>query len=205
MSRVSRQNLPISSLSSSLPPSGWTGFRNPNRSHYHHTPRSTCTSPEPRTRRCIRRILLGRPDCGLRCHVHSFRPPPCAAFSCLVATPRLAHFSASSRSLLLHDEVHTLLHHLPRLLFGHMVSLLHIPCFRFLTPKHRSARLSILFIVIRITPHYTGGRRTLRFLAWSFGAAWGILVAQMLWVCEKKATWKVMHFLIFNVCHLTRL
>ena len=38
----------------------------------------------------------------------------------------------------------------------------------------------------------------MHFLAWSFAAAWGILVAQMIWVCEQKATWKVKHFVISN-------
>ena len=197
----------LQSLSSLLPPSGCTGFRNPNHSRHHRPPRSTCTDPEPRARRYIRRALLNWPHRGLRCHVHSFRPPPCAfSFSCLVVMPRLDELFASSRPLFLHDKVHTLLHHLPRILFSHMVFLLHITCFHFLTPKHRSARLSILFIVIRITPsHYTGGRRALYFLGWSFGVTWGILVAQMFWVCEKKTTWKVRHFVIFNRRHLMRL
>ena len=70
-------------------------------------------------------------------------------------------------------------------------TLLHTPHFHFLTLGSRSARLSILFTVIRITPPYTGKRRALQFLAWSFGVAWGILAAQLIWICEKQPAWKV--------------
>jgi len=87
-----------------------------------------------------------------------------------------------------------------------MVSLLHIPCFHFITLKPRSARLSLLFTVIRITPHSdTGTRRALHVFAWNFGVAWGILAAQVIWICEKKAPWKVRHFviLIFDARFLT--
>ena len=112
-----------------------------------------------------------------------------------IFTPRTrsVHILTSSRSLFLHDKVHDLLYPLPGVLLGRMVPLLYIECFHFLTLKPRSARLSILFIVIRITPSYTGGRRTLRFLACGFGVTWGILVAQLIWICEKKTTWKVKH------------
>lgn len=70
-----------------------------------------------------------------------------------------------------------------------------IQCFHFLTFGSRSARLSLLFMVIRITPPYHAGTlRALHFLAWGFGVAWGILIAQTIWVCEKKTTWKVRAF-----------
>ena len=102
--------------------------------------------------------------------------------------------------------MHDILPYRRKLLLGHMVSLLHIPCFHFLMLKPRSARLSILFIVIRITPtSNTDTRRALHFLAWTFGVAWGILAVQVFWVCEtqRKATWKVRDFVIFNARSLT--
>ena len=112
--------------------------------------------------------------------------------------------TASSRPIFLHDEVHDLLHHVYRLLLGHMVSPLRIQiCFHSLTLKPRSARLSILFIVIRITPPYMRTRRALHFLAWTFGVAWGTLVAQAIWVCEKNPTWKARPFVIFSARALT--
>ena len=113
------------------------------------------------------------------------------------------YLSASSRPLFLHDEVHDVLHPLPRLLLGRMVSFLHIPFFHLPTLKLRSARLSILFIVIRITPPHHDTRHALHFVGWSFGAAFGILVAQLIWVCEKKTAWKVRRFVIFNAHPLT--
>ena len=58
-------------------------------------------------------------------------------------------------------------------------------------------------MVIRITPPYDAGiLRVLHFLAWSFGAAWGILTAQAIWVCETNATWKVKRFVINESTHV---
>ena len=127
-------------------------------------------------------------------------------FSRLVVPPRPFYHSASSCPLFLHDEVRNVLCHLPRLLLGHMVTfqVLHAPFFHFLTLKPRSARLSLMFIVIRITPPSNEGtRRTLYFAAWSFGAAWAVLAAQVIWVCEKKVAWKVSDFVKFNARFVT--
>ena len=62
-------------------------------------------------------------------HLDLHRMPPRSHF---VVAPRLFYFSTSSLPLFCYNEVHGLLHHRPRLLFGRMVYLLHTyPMFSF--------------------------------------------------------------------------
>jgi hypothetical protein len=55
----------------------------------------------------------------------------------------------------------------------------------------RPARLSILFSMIRIDPSETR-RRRLMFVAVAFFVVWVTLVAQLFWVCEPNASWKLL-------------
>jgi hypothetical protein len=55
-----------------------------------------------------------------------------------------------------------------------------------LTPN-RSARLSILFSIIRIDP---SGNRHKRAVAVLFVVLWFVLTAQIFWVCEPEPHWK---------------
>lgn len=54
----------------------------------------------------------------------------------------------------------------------------------------RTARLSILFSVIRITPPGSP-KRILYGLVGSFVVVWIILFSQVFWVCENQPLWKV--------------
>lgn len=53
----------------------------------------------------------------------------------------------------------------------------------------RSARLSILFSMIRIDPSQTRQRR-LMYIGASFSLIWVLLIAQLFWVCESAPSWK---------------
>jgi len=53
----------------------------------------------------------------------------------------------------------------------------------------RSARLSILFSIIRIDPS-PGRRRRLLYIAGLFILVWAILMGQLFWICEPEPGWR---------------
>ena len=114
-----------------------------------------------------------------------------------ISPPVLAHYSATTRYM-----IYYILSGGFNWVIWYPLLTLHT-CFHFLMLEPRSARLSILFIVIRMTPPCMGSRRALHFLAWSFGVALSFHLAQMIWVCETKTAWKVRCFVIFNPRSLT--
>jgi hypothetical protein len=66
-----------------------------------------------------------------------------------------------------------------------------IPPLTLVILSSRTARLAIMFTIIRITFPYSTTRRVLYILAGTFVLLWIILAAQLLWVCEGKVGWKV--------------